>query len=311
MFAKQFNQIRIELSITPRGPLLIRSGRKGADPTRPDLECVRTAIDGRKSVYIPGSSLKGVMRAHAERLLLSEGLEITPTFPNKGQGKFDQWTPGTDAYAGSCPLGRSFGNLYVKSRIAVSDHVPGGHETDRSLRQRLVEEANEVEQRNGVGIDRLMGSAKRGALFDQEVVVRGRFDGRVLLRNVQLYQLTLVLLVLRDLDEGYVQIGSGTSRGNGWVRAEIRELVIETRRGKTSAGELAGLGRLTDEGEAYDLFPGDAMKLPEGLTSRPRLSWDQVTVPADAVDRLAEALIEGPWSAFLAQAQARGGGWDA
>ena len=84
MFSRQLNQIRIDLSLTPRAPLLIRSGRKGADPTRPELECVRTEWGGVKSVYIPGSSLKGVMRSHAERLLVNgapiKWKALDPTF---------------------------------------------------------------------------------------------------------------------------------------------------------------------------------------------------------------------------------------
>ncbi len=304
MFARQFNQIRIELSVTPRGPFLIRRGRKGADPTRPDLECVRTSLEGRPSVYIPGSSLKGVMRAHAERLLLSEGLQITPTFSVEGRHAFNQRTPGTEAFAGTCPLGRTFGSLHVKGHLAASDLIPGGHHPPGSgehLAQ--IELANSVEQRNGVGIDRLMGSAKRGALFDQEVVVQGRFDGRLVMRNVQLYQLALVLLVIRDLDEGYVQIGSGTTRGNGWVAAQIRELVIETRRGKVAADRAAGLGGIAEDTEAYRLFASDEMPLPAGLAAKPHLVWDRLRVVPEQIDLLAEALVEGPWLRFLDQAE--------
>ncbi len=306
MFSRQLNQIRIDLEITPRGPLLIRSGRKGADPTRPDLEAVRTAIDGVKSVYIPGSSLKGVVRSHSERLLLSEDVAITPTFDKDAVHAFNQKTPGREAYAGSSPLGRTFGTLHVKGHVGVSDHVPGGHEEPGSeARRRQLELANAVEQRNGVGIDRLMGSAKRGALFDQEVVVQGRFDGQILLRNVQLYQLALVLLALRDLDEGYVQLGSGTTRGNGWVRAGVREMVIETRRGRVPQGRLAGVGTLSNDADGYELFGHDEMTLPEGLRSAARMGWARLQVGSDQVDDLAEALVEGPWSSFLDEAKGK------
>ncbi len=307
MFARQLNQIRIELSITPRGPLLIRKGRTGADPTHPDLEAVRTTLEGQPSVYLPGSSLKGVMRAHAERLLMSEEIPTTPTFDTDGRHAFQQRTPGTEAYAGTCPLGRTFGNLHVKGHVAVSDHVPGGYDAPGSAeRLQQIELANTVEQRNGVGIDRLMGSAKRGALFAQEVVVQGRFDGRILMRNVQLFQLALVLLVLRDLDQGYVQIGSGTTRGNGWVRANPRELVIETRRGRLVAGKLGGLGALAGTGgDPYQLFDGDEMPLPPGLAMMPHLVWDRLRVASDGIDALAEGLVEGPWLRFLGQAKGR------
>ncbi len=310
MFKRQLNQIRIDVALAPRGPLLIRSGRKGADPSRPDLECVRTSFEGQPTVYVPGSSLKGVMRSHAERLLVSEGVAITETFSRSGQQAFRQDAPGTDAYAGTCPLGRTFGNLHLKGHVSVSDHLPGAHEPAGSPeRAKLIAAANATEQRNGVGIDRLLGSAKRGALFDQEVVVDGRFDGRILLRNVQLYQLALVLLVLRDLDEGYVQLGSGTTRGNGWVGAEIRRLVIETRAGKTPEGRLAGAGGLEEDLGAYKLFGGDAMPLPAGLESKRELVWDQVVAAGDGVDTLAAALVAGPWQQFIGKA--RGQRWAA
>lgn len=313
MFRQQLNQVRIDLSITPQGPVLIRSGRTGADPTRPDLEFVRTTVDGAPSVYLGGSSIKGVLRSHCERMLLSEGVQITDTFSPKGRGAFRQDAPGPEAYAGTCPVGRTFGNLHLKGRTSISDHIPGGHEPAGSeARRRELEAANAVETRNGVGIDRILGSASTGALYDREVVVAGRFDGQIVLRNVQLYQITLLLLALRDLDEGYLQIGSGTSRGQGRVGAEIRQLVIESRRGRTPEGKLAGYAALlTDAAEqkAYDLFPGDLLDLPEELPGpRPQLLWDRLVVDSRAgVDALAEALVSGPWSAFLDRAQKRKG----
>lgn len=306
MFAQQLNQMRIDLSITPRAPLLIRSGRKGADPTRPELECVRTAWGGTSSVYVPGSSLKGVMRSHAERLLLSEDVEITPTFTQSRE--FNQRTPGDRVYRGTSPLGRTFGNLQLKGHVAVSDLLPGAFE-EESEREREIERANAVEQRNGVTIDRLLGSAASRALFDQEVVVQGRFDGHIVLRNVQLYQLALVLLVLRDLDEGYVQIGSSTTRGNGWVRAEVRTLTIETRRGRGKSGLLCGVGDMRRAEDPYDLYQGDSVALPAGLDSKKVAVWEQLIVKGEQTSVLHEALVEGPWTRFLEQA--RGQRWAA
>lgn len=306
MFSRQMNQIRLDLSIIPNGPLLIRSGRTGADPTRPNLECVRTTVDGKPSVFIPGSSLKGVIRAHAERLMRSEELKITDTFSKLAAQAFDQATPGVETYAGSCPLGRTFGNLHVKGHVSVSDLIPGGHAPSGSEeRSKELERANAVEQRNGVAIDRLLGAASGGALFDEEVVVQGRFDGRILLRNVQLYQLALILLVLRDLDEGFLQLGSSTTRGHGFVKVEIRSLIIESRRGKSPQGKLVGVGDLLAAKE-YQLFADDHIDLPQGLDVTPKLMWDRLTVPSGRVDDLAEALVEGPWIRFLDQAQGMG-----
>ena len=45
----------------PDGPILIKAGDTGAvDPTRPDMEFVRAWYNGQETVYLPGSSLKGM-----------------------------------------------------------------------------------------------------------------------------------------------------------------------------------------------------------------------------------------------------------
>jgi CRISPR/Cas system CSM-associated protein Csm3 (group 7 of RAMP superfamily) len=244
------------------------------------------------------------MRSHAERLLLSEGVAITPTFDEKARQRFKQDTPGAVAYSGTCPLGRTFGTLAVKGRIGVTDHTPGGHELPGSdARRAEIDRANAVEQRNAAAIDRLLGSAKGKALFDQEVVVQGRFDGRIVFRNFQLYQLALILLVLRDIDDGFVQIGSGTTRGNGWVGVAVRRIVIESRRGRAEPGTLCGAGAVDAGLDQYNLFSGDLVALPDGIATGQRLLWDQATITGATVDVLAEDLVAGPWESFLEQAK--------
>src|SRR5262245_11408989 len=58
---------RIRLTIRPDGPILIKAGETGgADPTRPDMEFVRSK-SLRGDIYIPGPSIKGVVGAQAER----------------------------------------------------------------------------------------------------------------------------------------------------------------------------------------------------------------------------------------------------
>jgi hypothetical protein len=162
-----------------------------------------------------------------------------------------------------------------------------------------------------VGIDRLLGSVAGRALFDQEVVVAGRFDGQIYFRNVQLYQLALLLLVLRDLDEGYVQIGSGTSRGNGWVHAEIRALFIETRSTNGASGKLVGIGGLLPGGDRYDLFEDDELELSQGVHQGGPFGWQHLALSGDPLQQFAHDLVAGPWVSFLNQAKARREVWSA
>src|SRR5438876_1498703 len=63
-----FNEATIRLTISPIGPILIKAGGDNADPSKPDMSFVRTLRDGRETVYLPGSSLKGVLRSYCERI---------------------------------------------------------------------------------------------------------------------------------------------------------------------------------------------------------------------------------------------------
>jgi CRISPR/Cas system CSM-associated protein Csm3 (group 7 of RAMP superfamily) len=72
MLKATFLEGTIHLTIQPDGPLLIKAGDTGgADPTRPDMEFVRTRAHGKEQIYLPGSSLKGVVRAQCERICRS------------------------------------------------------------------------------------------------------------------------------------------------------------------------------------------------------------------------------------------------
>src|SRR5258706_90604 len=67
MQKRLINQCLIDLEIKTEGPLLIKSGLPGIEG--PDMAPIMTFRSGsRPEPYIPGSSLKGVLRSHAERI---------------------------------------------------------------------------------------------------------------------------------------------------------------------------------------------------------------------------------------------------
>ena len=82
MHKRFVNHCTIDLTLIPDGPILIKSGKEGADPTKPDMEFVETYHAGGKSIYLPGSSLKGAIRAHAERIIRTIGTDKKPTNAN-------------------------------------------------------------------------------------------------------------------------------------------------------------------------------------------------------------------------------------
>ena len=83
MHKRIVNQATIEITISPVGPLLIKASDQGADPTKPDMEFVETYHAGGRSVYLPGSSLKGAIRAHCERIVRTLEGNVTTCDPLK------------------------------------------------------------------------------------------------------------------------------------------------------------------------------------------------------------------------------------
>jgi CRISPR/Cas system CSM-associated protein Csm3 (group 7 of RAMP superfamily) len=289
-----FLEGRVRLTLRPDGPIMIKAGETGgADPTRPDMEFVRTHST-RGSVYIPGPSLKGVVRAHAER--------ICRTIDQPGRNPDDNNPPLADnplgkgnSYGGEKDMQFSSGSYFDELRKKrrdeeISDWTATvyrrsaftaqlfGH-TALAGRVRFADAYGEdvvIEERNGVAIDRVYGSAVDP--FNYETVVAGAFPTMIDFRNITLAQLGLLGLVLRDLAAGRVALGFGKSRGLGRVTATFDGLTVRyptcaLREGRlvllngkqiAQASELAGLGAFPVP-DNYGLPPSDVASLPEGL----------------------------------------------
>jgi len=55
MHKRFWNRLRLEFTLTPRSPLLVKSGTLSPNPALPDMQFVRTLNSGAEMVYIPGS----------------------------------------------------------------------------------------------------------------------------------------------------------------------------------------------------------------------------------------------------------------
>lgn len=215
MLKKLLNQATLELTLKPGGPLLIKSGVEGgADPSVPDMQFVRS--DGE--VYIPGSSLKGVFRSYAEKIARTVGARCCNPFDTDAKSptcfcgkRAEKQSDGRDIYrkrSYSCRICQLFGSTAIASRIKFNDAylLDGQHAV--------------TETRTGVAIDRILGSVAHGP-FDFEVVTKGIFKTTLHLRNFELWQLGLLALVLRDLEDGLIPLGFGKSRGLGEIKAQV------------------------------------------------------------------------------------------
>ncbi|GIW08081.1 MAG: hypothetical protein KatS3mg060_2886 [Dehalococcoidia bacterium] len=273
MLRQLVNEARFALTLTTTGPLLIRSGQ--ARLGNSDMVPVQTFRDGDWQVYVPGSSLKGAVRSHAERLLRSIRADAACD-PFDGSSVCRSRSESPDAatiYESLCCACRLFGSLTYAGRVAIGDcYLP------RGARVRL-------ERRNGVGIDRLTGGSSTGALFDLEAVPSGvSFEGSVRLRNFEAWQLALLLLVFEDLAQGFVPLGGGRSRGYGAVTATIPLLSVTwCGMERPPADAIWGLGQR--------LRGAYGTKEEDRLPTNTALNWSRQGVRW-------QATIEGPFEAL-------------
>ena len=222
MHKRFVNHCTINLTLIPDGPILIKSGREGADPTKPDMEFVETYHAGGRSIYLPGSSLKGAIRAHAERIVRTVGRDSNPNNPkilwanDPLNDKDDdlKGLPAPDIYKKSSFTEQMFGNTAIASRIRIEDAYP------------VDTKQIKVEERNGVAIDRVFGSVAVGP-FNYQVCTTGEFHTKIHLKNFSLGQLGLIGLVLRDLNDGWFGLGFAKSRGLGTVAVKFNSATVQ------------------------------------------------------------------------------------
>jgi CRISPR/Cas system CSM-associated protein Csm3 (group 7 of RAMP superfamily) len=188
------------------------------------MEFVETYHAGGKSIYLPGSSLKGAIRAHAERIVRTVGTDKRPTNGdtlwasnplNRDELKYlDSISDSQDIYRLSSFTDQMFGNTSIASRVRIQD----AHPIDKKQLK--------IQERNGVAIDRVFGSVAVGP-FNYQVCTAGEFRTKIHLKNFSLAQLGLIGLVLRDLNDGWFGIGFAKSRGLGTVTVKYNEAVVQ------------------------------------------------------------------------------------
>lgn len=179
--------------------------------------------------YIPGSSLKGVLRSRVEQIASALPQVTTCQLVDK---EVDCLTPDEKIFAAwkndhknytegelaqylqehLCSTCKLFGSPYARSKVTVHDL--------------MVKDWAEVTQvRDGVVIDRDSERARDRLKYDYEVVPPGaEFELEIWLENPEDRDLALACVGINELRSGMVHIGGNTSRGLG--SCQIRTLNI-------------------------------------------------------------------------------------
>lgn len=154
---------------------------------------------------IPGSSLKGSLRSAAERLLRPFGDELACDIVSKRclehvRGR----DPTGEELEALCALCRLFGNPFLAGRLMLED---------------LVADDERTIVRDGVAIDRRELKQASGLKYDYEVAPPGsRFSGRIRIDDPEPHEIGLVVSLVDLVDQGFVTLGGGVSRGLGRLR---------------------------------------------------------------------------------------------
>jgi CRISPR/Cas system CSM-associated protein Csm3 (group 7 of RAMP superfamily) len=194
------------------------------------------AMEAGKFV-LPGSSLRGVLRSHAEKIARTlatlncttsnEFLKRCPACnPHADKNaplsscnsllreyrKGHQIPPDEDVKEEQlCLACQLFGSSYKGSRLYISD----GHLTN----------APQLKIMDFLAIDRFTGGGKEGAKFDALIFWKPAFKTHIFIENPKEWELGWLMLVLRDMSEGLFSVGFGQNKWFGNV--ELKEESIK------------------------------------------------------------------------------------
>lgn len=299
MLRRLVNEVRITLSIRTTGPLLVKSGQPTV--SGPDMTPIRTYRNGEWQVFIPGSSLKGVIRSQSERIVRTinpvaccnpflkfseaKGATTAKYFEVSCGDRFErrkktgrERITSNAVYAQSCAVCRIYGSTEFGSRFLIGDAY-------------RVSATDRCELRDGVGIDRLTGGAARSAKFELQAVSTGTiFQTELFLRNFECWQLGLLLAVLQDMKDGLMQIGGCKSRGFGSVVGEVDRLTIcqFSMSNPDGLSQLLGLGHYLQD-NSYGTNSDDVLQFLPPLQVKRHGVRVTAEVPTERLTSLTES----------------------
>lgn len=185
--------------------------------------------------YIPGSSLKGVLRSYLEKILKGIGKEVcsvpkicSDKFNNKeareeilniirkehnGESEINELELiSREMYSEVCEICHLFGSGVNASKILIRDLKVN----ESSFKG--------YEIRSGNAIDRDKNKTIKGALYTMEIVPADTiFDMKIVLENPDKTDLHNVSFLLKSMEEGDISIGGSVSRGlGGFVLEDCR-----------------------------------------------------------------------------------------
>lgn len=329
---------KLERRILVKGKLELLSGLhigvgRGTEVTTSDNLVVR---DIKDRPFIPGSSLKGILRSSLEGLfrgligkikhfnlscdiIADPCVKVDETVKEQWRRSRKDVTEGImEEVEKGCEICKLFGSPWLASRVMFQDLPVDG------------KWYGYMETRDGVAIDRETETAMPQRKFDFEVVPSGTvFDLNVYLENPTDYQLGMLFLTFEQLNQGFTLLGGNKSRGLGRVRIDVEEIVEMTpediikgtdrRISKTQKQEVKervvkeGKKDIIEEGKGADLHPAFAALIESIKEAKIRGIRKDASGLAGLmknkgwpIDRIKQEGLGKDWETFFNKAQKEG-----
>jgi CRISPR/Cas system CSM-associated protein Csm3 (group 7 of RAMP superfamily) len=197
-----------------------------SESLRSDLDGI-TYFNSEGLLSIPGTTIKGKLRAKAEKILRTLGEETcTPpspenTCPHYFGGNLDKF----------CPACQIFGSPWLHSslRFAQATLEDRDIEMERNVQNKI---NYQISIRPGTTVSRRRGVVEEGKLFffgvsspGSEFVLKGAIEGFFPNGDFSEPQLGLLLASLKSVK----MIGGGKSRGLGWIGLEGLSVWVDAK----------------------------------------------------------------------------------
>ncbi|BAZ32925.1 hypothetical protein NIES4074_54330 [Cylindrospermum sp. NIES-4074] len=190
------DRLTIQATFTLASPLLIRSGQASSDKA-PDVVHLKSRRDGEFQPVLSGTSLAGVLRHRAERIVntLQKNTSI---------------------------IDEIFGVDFSK------DKTKKAKASRLIVHEIVIKETTDLVQ-NRIAIDRFTGGALHGALFNEQPIFgsdKTELKLELELRQPKPHEIGLLLLLMKDLWTGDLPVGGTSSIGRGRLQGKEAKIIL-------------------------------------------------------------------------------------
>ncbi|MHA1360293.1 MAG: type III CRISPR-associated RAMP protein Csx7 [Candidatus Helarchaeota archaeon] len=221
------NRLIVKGELITKSPLRIGGSREESPYQIADMGVIRIFHNGNLVPYIPGSSIKGVLRSTVEKIYKTLELkyicEITNpknscggrfrSQLNKAMNNRDNEKLRSIIEENFCDVCKIFGTSGYRSNILINDAYP------------ISNNSFKIEKRTGIGIDRIQGFVSRKALYTTEYLTpNSKFHFSMMMENLPLRLIRWVFLAIAFLNQQRSFIGSFSTKGFGRIELVFHEI---------------------------------------------------------------------------------------